>query len=1027
MKAIRIIPTLILAMLAAAPLHSQSIKAQFKPMADSINTRLSGRATIGKVKIDTINVIRNRQLNVICSSSLSDYPLRDADIRMMYEVGKALMPSKFSKFEDQFKFYLPDGRLVDDLSDAFFSGRRNPNQHRQRSSVAPIVTDDSAPYEIESGLEGRNIALWQSHGYYYDQNLQRWQWQRARMFLTVEDLYTQSYVLPFLVPMLENAGAKVFLPRERDVNTNEVIVDNDDINKMGYSDFSGEMDWTTAKDSAFANPKLYYVTGENPFRMGTSRIARTVDESEKAGSFAYWRPTIPEDGDYAVYVSYVTGPKSTDAAHYTVMHAGGVTEFSVNQQIGDRMWVYLGTFTFRKGRSEDQGVMLSNIGKNERFTVSADAVKFGGGMGNIARKPSPSFVDRNGNKKSTQYDMQPEISHYPRFTEGSRYWLQWSGFSHDIYSPQNEMTDYTDDYQNRGIWVNALNNGSANNPKYKQPQMAKKIPIDLSFAFHTDAGFSLNDSIVGTLAIYTPFANDMKGTTYPDGSSKMTARDYCDIVQTQIVNDVKAQFEPNWNRRMLWQSNYAESRIAEVPAMLLELLSHENFADMRYGLDPNFRFTVSRAIYKGMLKYLSYRYGVKYVVAPLPVKSFYAQLTGENNVHLAWKAVDDPLEPTADASRYIVYTRVDDGGFDNGRVVSSPSADVAIVPGHIYSYKVEALNDGGKSFPSEILSVGVPKGKSKGTVLVVNCFDRVSAPASYATRDTSRAGFDFMTDNGVPYIRDISTIGEQHEYRRNVPWADDDAPGFGASYADLETKVIAGNTFDYPKVHGAAFLKKGYAFCSSSRDAVTEGNMHLREYRTVDFIFGKQVTTQIGRPGSNPLRYAVFPLELQSDIANYCLDGEGNVIVSGANIGTDIWDKDFDFPIDSVRTADIINPSKKFVQDVLHWRWMTNHASRGGAVKAEQTPAGFTGSYEFNTEFNDRQYCVEAPDGINPVGKHAVTVMRYDENEISAGVAYDGHDYRCVSFGFPIESLTSQEQIDKLLGQTMDFFAKPVK
>lgn len=1025
MRRFRLLAAASFLILAVAPVYSQSVKEQFQPIADSINVRLAGRATIGRVKMDSIKIVRNRQLNIICGPSLSDYPLRDGDIRMMYEVTKSMLPSSYSKFENNFKLYLPDGRLVDDLSNNFFSGRKNPKVHRQHGGV-PIVTDESAPYKISEGLNDRNIALWQSHGYYYDQNFQRWQWQRARMFLTVEDLYTQSYVLPFLVPMLENAGAKVFLPRERDVNVHEVIVDNDG-KDSGYSETSGEMAWSTPADSSFANPKTFYVNGENPFRMGTSRMAKTVDADERKASFAYWEPDMPEDGEYAVYVSYVSGPKSTDAAQYTVMHSGGITRFSVNQQIGDRMWVYLGTFTFKKGRSSDQGVMLSNAGKNDRFTVSADGVKFGGGMGNIARKPSPTFVDRGGNKKSAKYDIQPEISHYPRFTEGARYWLQWSGFAHDVYSPQNDLTDYTDDYQDRGIWVNALNNGSVNNPKYKTPSQGKKIPIDMSLAFHTDAGFSLNDSIVGTLAIYTPFTNDMKGDTYPDGTSKSTARDYCDIVQTQIVDDIKATYEPNWNRRMLWQANYAESRIAEVPAMLLELLSHENFADMRYGLDPNFRFTVSRAIYKGMLKYLSYRYGEKYVVAPLPVKSFYIQMIGDNSIHLSWKPVDDPLEPTARADKYIVYKRMDDGGFDNGRVVSEPYADEEIMPGHIFSYKIEALNEGGKSFPSEILSVGTPKGKVKGTVLIVNCFDRVSAPASYATRDTSRAGFDFMTDNGVPYIRDISTIGEQHEYRRSVPWADDDAPGFGASYADLEATVIAGNTFDYPKVHGAAFLKKGYAFCSSSRDAVTEGNMHLREYRTVDFIFGKQITTQIGRPGSNPLRYSVFPLELQEDISRYCLDEGGNVIISGSNIGTDIWDKDFEFSIDSVRTATVINPSKKFVQKILHWKWMTNHASRGGAVKAEQTPIGYSGNFTFNTDFNDRQYCVEAPDGINPVGDHSYTVLRYAENEISAGVAYDGHDYRCVSFGFPIEALTSQDQIDKLLGQTMDFIAKPLK
>ena len=61
--------------------------------------------------------------------------------------------------------------------------------------------------------------------------------------------------------------------------------------------------------------------------------------------------------------------------------------------------------------------------------------------------------------------------------------------------------------------------------------------------------------------------------------------------------------------------------------MLLELLSHQNFADMKFGLDPTFRFTVSRAIYKGMLKYLSARYGCAYAVQPLPVNSFATAFT----------------------------------------------------------------------------------------------------------------------------------------------------------------------------------------------------------------------------------------------------------------------------------------------------------------------------------------------------------------------------------------------------------------
>jgi len=72
----------------------------------------------------------------------------------------------------------------------------------------------------------------------------------------------------------------------------------------------------------------------------------------------------------------------------------------------------------------------------------------------------------------------------------------------------------------------------------------------------------------------------------------------------------------------LWNKSYSEARLPEVPTMLLELLSHQNFTDMRYGLDPRFRFTVSRAIYKGMLKYLSYNSGQPYIVQPLSVEQF---------------------------------------------------------------------------------------------------------------------------------------------------------------------------------------------------------------------------------------------------------------------------------------------------------------------------------------------------------------------------------------------------------------------
>ena len=56
--------------------------------------------------------------------------------------------------------------------------------------------------------------------------------------------------------------------------------------------------------------------------------------------------------------------------------------------------------------------------------------------------------------------------------------------------------------------------------------------------------------------------------------------------------------------------------------MLLELLSHQNLADMKYNLDPRFRFSVSRSVYKGILKYLAYVEKREYTIQPLPVTGF---------------------------------------------------------------------------------------------------------------------------------------------------------------------------------------------------------------------------------------------------------------------------------------------------------------------------------------------------------------------------------------------------------------------
>jgi N-acetylmuramoyl-L-alanine amidase len=545
-----------------------------------------------------------------------------------------------------------------------------------------------------------------------------------------------------------------------------------------------------------------------------------------------------------------------------VHHLGGQTEFVVNQKTGGGIWIHLGTFEF--GKDGNGYVELTNrTPKGYDFkkgsVVTADAVRFGGGMGNIARS----------RKSKDGKEYESSVSGMARSAEGARYWLQWAGAESEVYSQNEESDDYRDDFMSRGDWVAWLSGGSSMNPKQK----GKGIPVDLSLGFHSDAGVTPNDSIIGTLAIYTLKSEGIQ--KLPSGESRMTSREFADIIQSQIVNDIRAQHDSLWTRRQIWDRGYRESRTPTCPSMLLELLSHQNFADMKYGLDPAFRFTVGRAIYKGMLKYLSNRNGIPYTVQPLPVEeisvSFAPQArTGNSKAVIRWKKRLDPIEPTAVPTGYIIQTRVDDGAFDNGRVIGKInsqngllSTDVEIMKGHVYSFRITAFNEGGKSFPSETVSIGMPEDgeNTSSKVLIVNNFDRISGPTWFDT--PQYAGFDNRLDSGVPHIKDIAFIGEMYQNRRNQDWMSDDNPGFGASFNDKAGAIVAGNTFDYAATHGKAILEAGHSFYSCSNDAFCNDTTLRAGAWAIDLICGKQVTVTDARSNQN---FCIFTQQIQEAV-----------------------------------------------------------------------------------------------------------------------------------------------------------------
>ena len=986
-------------LLAALFLSSLALPAQtareFRVATDSLRARLHRRTTVDSfLKVSKVTK-RGTTLDFHFSKELGDYPWRAEDIEWFRKELLDLFPANYRAFALGSIF--ADKNDLAKLPIPALTASGKPAETALRTgdprAKSPLVRTDE---RWSRGLSGRHIALWQSHGRYYEAKTERWEWQRAATFRTVEDLYTQSYVLPFLIPMLENAGACVMTPRERDVQSWEVICDNDPsfhgertgkMRRAGHYKESGA--WSEA-GQGFADTKPVYSIYENPFEAGTARMCETVtgEESHPKAS-ATWRPEIPERGEYAVYVSYRSFANSTTDAVYTVHHLGGESEFHVNQRMAGGTWVYLGTFTFDKG---DEGFVRLTNQSTAAGLVSADAVKFGGGIGKI---------ERGG-----------EVSGYPAFAEGALYSMQWYGIDTHLFDDWED--DYTRDFAGRGKWVTHLAGGSRVNPG----KNGRRVPFDLSFAFHSDAGVTQNDSIIGTLGIYTLLADNKD--ELPNGESRMNGRLLTDFVQTQVVADIRKQFEPKWTRRQTWDRSYSESRTTSVPAMLLELLSHQNFADMKYGLDPSFRFTVSRSVYKGILKYLSARYGCSYAVQPLPVRAF-AAVIKDGKAVLSWEDTKDPDEPTAMPKGYILYTREDDGAFDDGvrleevtKEGNRLSVTVPIRRGRMYSFRIAAFNDGGKSFPSETLAVGTP-GEDSKTILIVNNFTRISAPTWFDT--PNYGGFMDNIDSGVPYLREINFIGEMNQFDRTKTWTDDDNPGFGGSYTNRGGRVIAGNTFDYPALHGRILLNAGYAFCSVSAGYFP--SMDASAYAAVDLICGKQVTTRVGR-GAIPDRYTVFPVPMQDALRKYA-DAGGSILVAGAYIGTDAWDQVYPgtFPIRNAAQT------RTFIQEVLGYKWVTNFGDVSGIIVPKPGAAvQLSDPMKYNRLFDELYYRVENPDGIEPAGDQARTFLRYAGTDIPAATVFDDGKHRVIACGFPLETLTTEGALEAMLLTSMGFLVK---
>ena len=378
-------------------------------------------------------------------------------------------------------------------------------------------------------------------------------------------------------------------------------------------------------------------------------------------------------------------------------------------------------------------------------------------------------------------------------------------------------------------------------------------------------------------------------------------------------------------------------------------------ADMRYGLDPAFRFAAQRAVYKGILRYLN---GAQGVVQPLPVKELGINASGL----LQWKAETDSLEPGANPSYYMVYIQEDDGEWNVQQVDKATQIQLELKQGVKYNYYVVAGNDGGLSFPSPVISAYLnDQTANEQMVLVLDAFNDVYGPQWFT--DSTYAGIvpgSYACENGFS----CAYIGQQWDYRKDSRCLNDDNCGFGACFRDHAGQLTVGNTHDYATRHGRVLRKMGLSYVSC-----TAGFAQIDStYSFVDVVCGRN---------RQPLCDTLY-----SQLASYLSKG-GRLLISSDHV--DAMDQNW-------------------IKTHLHASFYAPYATRSGRISYPRNRL-----YQLVMEPNEEQLFTPSPQGLKPE-TGAVRVAEYQDMRCAAAV---GYEHKTLFYGFPLEAVMDFEKIYK--------------
>ncbi len=480
-----------------------------------------------------------------------------------------------------------------------------------------------------------------------------------------------------------NAGATVVPMRPIGNQTNEVVLDNDDVGVT----FAGS--WSDSSSTIF-----YGSPGDVPYRFASLSSVETAT--------AAYTPNLPAAGFYPVYTWVRHGSDRTSQL-YRIRHTGGESQVRVPHHMVGNGWVYLGTYYFDAGSNSTKGaVVISNLQPSPSVgsVVIADAIRFGNGMGSV--------------------DRGFGVSGYPREEECSRYWVQASlgqGQSATLYDPDlpSVTTDDIDDNVGAPIRMAREMNREAAENVYKR----------IYISFHSNAGGSR-----GVVGLWNDNAN------FP-GTGTTNQFRLAQLAGTEVNNDLvgigSPPLELPWYNRggsITTTQTFAFGEIrndtlgGEMDATIIEVAFHDDASDAALLRDPKVRNWIGRAAYQSVIRYMNEFDGASLTFVPEPPYNVRALASG-SNVVVSW------LAPVAQggsggASGYVIYQSTNGYGFGNPVAVGNTTsfAITNLLANRDYFFRVAATNTGGQSMPSETVACRVSATPGTPRVLIVNAFDR---------------------------------------------------------------------------------------------------------------------------------------------------------------------------------------------------------------------------------------------------------------------------------------------------------------